>query len=135
MRFIVASLIALATLANARFRGGRRPDSEGPSNSPNGPDDFPGGGTGYGGLGSDGESPVASQEEIELNMGNLEAKLKKSEDALEFTEGVVDVTVQVVYAILADPDCVDGDTFSEGGMAIGTSTQCVSAACKCAFML
>lgn len=129
MRSVIIFLAALAVISDAaRFPVGRpRPDNEGPSNSPNGPDGPPGGIPGGGGLGSASEISVPSQENIEMNMGSLEVNLEKTENVME----VVEVMVEVVSAILADPDCVEGDIFSQGSLGVGASTECKSAACKC----
>jgi hypothetical protein len=137
LRSTFVVLATFAFIADARFPR-QRPDEPDSPNSPSNPSRNPGNGPGTGpGGGSSGfeglvDIAVPSQEDIELNMGDLELDLQSKEnDTMEGSVTlVVGVVLDIVSAILADPDCIRGDTFSGGGFQAGTSTECKSAACE-----
>jgi hypothetical protein len=135
-----SAIIAFATLnliSNAALIPRPRPQTpdrpSSPSNpkiSPNGPGKSPGGRPG--GFDNLSDIPFPSQEDIESNMGDLELELQVNGNATaggSLTE-VVEVVLEIVSAILADPDCGRDDTLSERSFTLGTSTKCKSPACK-----
>ncbi|KAF2684155.1 hypothetical protein K458DRAFT_431736 [Lentithecium fluviatile CBS 122367] len=85
--------------------GGRPNPNQAPDVPPNEGPVVPNGNPGRGGgsLGNPNQAEALTQEKIELNMGKVEQNLRIAGDVKE----VAQVMLEVVSAILEDPDCAD----------------------------
>jgi hypothetical protein len=73
--------------------------------------------------------PLPSQDDIELNMGNLEMSAQSTNTSATSPSVVQVDIVEIVHAILATPSCYRGSglTTGGGGMRVASGTPCPSA--------